>query len=185
MNDIVAEVATKLEKKKPGTTLGNFIADACLFMARQKFDAKADVAFVNYGGIRLNTIYEGPLRRGTVYEVMPFDNLMVLVSVKGDLLKQYLDGIAKEGGAGVAGVSMVMRNLKAEEIVVNGKPLDQRATYIMVNSDYSVRGPLFANVPRRETSYLIRDAILDYCDWHKRQGRQISYLPENRLKNGK
>jgi 2',3'-cyclic-nucleotide 2'-phosphodiesterase (5'-nucleotidase family) len=184
MNDIVAEVATILEKKKPETTLGNFVADACLFMARQKFNAAADVAFVNYGGLRLSAVNPGALRRGTVYEVMPFDNLMVIVSIKGNQLKQYLDGVAREGGGGVAGVSMVMRNKNAEEIRINGKPLDGEAIYVMVNSDYSTRGSLFANVQRNETTYMIRDAILDYCEWHKRQGKKISLLPENRLING-
>jgi len=177
MNDIVAEVATKLEKKKPESTLGNFMADACLFMARKKFVPNADVAFINYGGMRINAIYEGPLRRGTVYEAFPFDNLMVIVTIKGNLLKQYLDTIAREGGGGVAGISMVMHNKFAEEITINGRPLDEQATYIMVNSDYSSRGPVFEKLHLQETTYLIREAILDYCAWHKSQGKKISLLP--------
>jgi 2',3'-cyclic-nucleotide 2'-phosphodiesterase (5'-nucleotidase family) len=183
MNDTVAEVATKLEKKRPESTLGNFVADACLFMARQKFNPKAEVAFINYGGLRINAVYEGPLRRATVYEIMPFDNVMVMVPIKGNLLKQYLDGIAKEGGGGVAGISMVMRNKVAEQIKINGQPLDEETTYLMINSDYSSRGPIFENIEILQTTYLIREAILDYCAWHKNQGKKISVLPENRLSN--
>src|SRR5688572_3832462 len=37
MNDVLADVAVRMEKKQPESTLGNFLADAYLFIAREKF----------------------------------------------------------------------------------------------------------------------------------------------------
>ena len=63
MNDVLAELGTTLKKEQPNGSLGNFLADAYLAMAQKKFDPAATVAFINNGGIRLNSLQAGPLRR--------------------------------------------------------------------------------------------------------------------------
>jgi len=188
MNDVMAELGTTLKKEQPDGTLGNFMADAYLSMARKKFDPSADVAFMNNGGIRLNNIQAGPLRRGSIYEVMPFDNLMVIVKITGAQLQQYLDYIAAEGGSGIAGVRMTMRDKKATEVFINDKPIDIAASYTMVNSDYAVNGGggfnLFKSMPFQKTGYLLRDAILDYSADFKASGKPIIVSSQKRIMNG-
>ncbi len=183
MDDAIAELPQTLVKSLPDGTLGNFMADAYLAMAREKFAPAADFAYMNNGGIRLNQVQAGPLRRGTVYEVMPFDNQMVIVKVPGSLVQQFMDHIAAEGGGGIAGLTMRIRQKKAIDIQINGVPLDTTRTYTMVNSDYVVQGggrfDGFRNVPVQQTGYLLRDAILDYCKRFRTQG--VS-LPESSAK---
>ncbi|MGL6268956.1 MAG: 5'-nucleotidase C-terminal domain-containing protein, partial [Chitinophagaceae bacterium] len=128
MNDVIAELGTALKKEQPNGSLGNFLADAYLAMAQKKFDPAADLAFMNNGGIRLNTIQAGPLRRGTIYEVMPFDNLLVILKLTGAQLQQYLDYIAAEGGSGIAGLRMTIREKKATDVYINDIPLSLTAT---------------------------------------------------------
>jgi 2',3'-cyclic-nucleotide 2'-phosphodiesterase (5'-nucleotidase family) len=188
MNDVMAELGTTLKKEQPDGTLGNFMADAYLSMARKKFDPSADVAFMNNGGIRLNNIQAGPLRRGSIYEVMPFDNLLVIVKITGAQLQQYLDYIAAEGGSGIAGVRMTIRDKKATEVFINDKPIDIAASYTMVNSDYAVNGGggfnLFKSMPFQKTGYLLRDAILDYSADFKASGKPIIVSSQKRIMNG-
>jgi 2',3'-cyclic-nucleotide 2'-phosphodiesterase (5'-nucleotidase family) len=188
MNDAMAQLGTTLKKEQPDGSLGNFMADAYLSMARKKFDPSADVAFMNNGGIRLNNIQAGPLRRGTIYEVMPFDNLMVIVKLTGGELQQYLDYIAAEGGSGIAGVRMTIRDKKATDVFVNDKPIETATSYTMVNSDYAVNGGggfnLFKSKPFQKTGYLLRDAILDYCADFKASGKPIIVSAEKRIING-
>lgn len=97
MDDSLGWLPVTLAKELPDGTLGNFMADSYLQMAKRRFDSSVQVAFVNHGGIRLNAIQSGRLRRGTVYEVMPFDNELLLLRVTGAQLKAYLDHIAREG----------------------------------------------------------------------------------------
>jgi len=188
MNDVIAELGTTLKKEQPDGTLGNFMADAYLAMARKKFDASADVAFMNNGGIRLNNMQAGSLRRGSIYEVMPFDNLLVILKLTGAQLQQYLDYIAAEGGSGIAGVRMTIRDKKATEVFIQNKPIDFSASYTMVNSDYAVNGGggfnLFKNMPFQKTGYLLRDAILDYSADFKASGKPIIVSGEKRIING-
>jgi hypothetical protein len=63
MNDVLAELGSTLQKSQPDGSLGNFLADSYLAMVRKKFDPSADMAFINNGGIRLNSLQAGPLRR--------------------------------------------------------------------------------------------------------------------------
>jgi 2',3'-cyclic-nucleotide 2'-phosphodiesterase (5'-nucleotidase family) len=168
MNQVLAYAAVDLKKEIPNSGLGNFIAEAYLEMARRKFNAKTDVAFMNQGGVRIQRIGAGPITKGTIYEVMPFDNTLVLVEVKGAVLMAFLDRIAAEGGGGgMAGISMVIKDKKAFNVLVGGNPIDLEKTYIMANSDYVVDGGGgfngFKQLSQQRTTYLLREAIVEYC----------------------
>src|SRR5437899_11218839 len=52
--------------------------------------AKADVAIVNNGGIRAD-LAAGTATYGDLYRVMPFQNRMLRLTVKGDVLRQALE----------------------------------------------------------------------------------------------
>ena len=184
MSEVVGTVVQRMDVKKPVTTLGNFLSDAYLFMAREKFNPNADIAVMNLGGIRRPYIEAGPLTRGAVFEVMPFDNIMVLLKVKGGLLKKFMDDMAAEGG-GVAGMTMMIGDKKASNIMVAGKALDEQAMYTLVTSDYAANNPsmtwFYGKGERTDTHYLLRDAIIDYVRAMQKSGGQIGYQLENRL----
>jgi len=188
MGDQVGELARTLTKKPVDGNLGHFMADAYLAMARAKFYPAAQVAFMNQGGIRLPSLEAGKLRRGTIYELMPFDNMMEVVEVKGAILQKYLDHIAgREGCGGVAGLTLTIRDKKATDVRIGGKPLDPGATYVMVNSDYVVNGGGgfldFRDLPRKPTGYFLRDALLDYCSELTLQQKKIDVWDEKRVTN--
>jgi 2',3'-cyclic-nucleotide 2'-phosphodiesterase (5'-nucleotidase family) len=132
MNVVVGYNDALLERKSQGNTLGFFITDAYLEMAKQKVDPKVDAAFMNSGGIRLPEIPSGAITQGKIFELMPFDNLMVLLKVKGSLLKQYLDTLAANEGVIESGITMQIVNKTAQHVMVGGKPLDLNADYTIV-----------------------------------------------------
>ena len=186
MKEFLVDNEADLVKETPNSTLGNFLADAYLWAAKNYIDAKAEVAFMNHGGVRINRLVKGQVTRGQIYEVMPFDNMLVLVEVKGSVLKNYLDRIAQEGGGGgVAGVNMKIQGNKAEVILINGQPLDLDRTYIMVNSDYQVDGgggfTAFKKLPQNRSTYLQRDAIIAYCKWLAKEGKKVIAEPKIRI----
>lgn len=186
MNEILAENEADLLKEIPDSRLGNFLADAYLWAARAKIDRDAEIAFMNHGGVRINRIGKGAVTRRTIYEVMPFDNLLVVAEVSGVLLQQYLDKIAADGGGGgVAGVRFVIRDKKAEEVLINGKPLDPNRTYKMVNSDYTLDSgsgiQAFKTLKQQRSGYLMRDAIIHYCQHLQQSGKKISVEPQTRI----
>jgi len=98
MNEVVGDIAQRMDVKKPVTTLGNFMCDAFVYMAKEKFDPESGISFMNFGSIRRPYIEAGPVTRGAIFEVMPFDNQMVLIKVKGSLLKKFIEDMEEGGG---------------------------------------------------------------------------------------
>ena len=187
MNEVVGVAEINLEKKQPEGTLGNFMADAFLAMAQEKYNTKADIALINFGGIRLTQLPAGNITTGKVFELMPFDNLLILQKIKGDVLQQFLDLVAARGGWPVAGMSMQIKDKKAVNITIGGKPIDPGAVYTVVNSDFIANGgdnaDMLRSIPQITNGYLMRDALFDYIKKLKAQGKNITSTIENRVTN--
>ena len=187
MNDVVGVVEVSMDKKQPEGTLGNFMVDALFTMAAEKYNTKADVAFLNFGGIRLTQLPAGNVITGKIFELMPFDNLLILQKLKGDVLQQFLDLIASKGGWPVAGITMQIKDKKAVNVMIGGKPLNPDEIYTTVNSDFVANGgdnaDMLRSVPQITNGYLMRDAIFDYIKKLKSRGENISAKIENRVTN--
>lgn len=188
MNDIIGVVERAMDKKMPEGSLGNFMADAFFRMAAIKFNTRVDIAMMNYGGIRLPQLPAGPVSRGKIFELMPFDNYVILQRVRGDVLQQLLDLIASRGGWPVAGMTMMIRDKKAVNVMIGGKPLDVATEYTVVNSDFVANGgdnaEMLRGIPQVNKGYLMRDALFDYINWLKTEGRNITANEENRVSYG-
>ncbi len=81
---VVAQVSLPMLRQGNQYGLGFLIADAFRNVLR------ADAALVNNGGIRAD-VPDGPLTYGTLFSVMPFQNDLVLVRLKGRELKMVLE----------------------------------------------------------------------------------------------
>ncbi len=187
MNDVVGVADESLDKIQPECTLGNFMADAFLSMATEKYSIKVDAALLNYGAMRLTQLPAGNVTNGKIFELLPFDNLLLLQKLKGDVLQQLLDLTAAKGGWPVAGITMQIKEKKAVNVTVGGKPLDPAATYTIANSDFIANGgdnaDMLRTVPQITNGYLMRDAILDYIKKMKSQGKNITAKLGNRVTN--
>ncbi len=185
MNSVVGMADETLEKSMPRSTLGYFMTDAYLHMAAQKFQTTVDVAFMNYGGIRLTQLPAGSITTGKIFELMPFDNLLILQRLKGTELQVLLDLIAAKGGWPVAGMTMQIKNKKAVNVMIGGKPLNPSAMYVTANSDFVANGgddaAMLRTIPQQNVGYLMRDALFDYIQWLKSQGKNITATKEVRV----
>lgn len=185
MNKVIAELEIAMEKKMPEGTLNNLLADALLSEANAAY-GKVDAAFVNYGGVRISQIPAGPITIGKVFEVMPFDNLLIIQELKGSVFQEFLNKIAERGGWPVAGVQFVIKDKKAQEILVGGKPLDPQATYRVANSDYIANGgddcDMLRKLPQINKGILMRDAFLQYFEAQTKQGKKLNAQLENRIR---
>lgn len=76
------------------TNLGNLIADAYLEKARKAIP-ETQLALVNGGGIRAS-IPAGDVTLGQVLEVMPFNNMLVILRLTGaEILEALENGVSK------------------------------------------------------------------------------------------
>ena len=188
MNKVIGTSAGNYNNNRPESEIGNFLADAYKAMAEEKFGRKVDAGFMNAGGIR-SYLSKGNITVGKVFEIMPFDNILVLQELKGSVLQAYLDKMAEDGGWPVSkGLTMIIRNKKATAVTVNGKPLDPNTVYVVAHSDYIANGgsdcDMLRPIPQINRGYLMRDAIIDYINAFTRDGKIIQPAIENRVTNG-
>lgn len=185
MSDVVGRAASALTKEGANGSLGLFMTDAMLEMGKAKVDPRAQVAFVNTGGIRITEMGTGPITRGKVFELMPFDNILVVQEVPGARLQAFLDALAARGGWPVSGLTMEVRDRKAANVRIGGQPLDPARTYFVINSDYVINsaeeGEALRSLPAVNTGYLVRDALIDYLRGQQASGKVITPATEKRV----
>lgn len=185
MNDIIAEAGMPLEKKQPEGTLGNVLADAMLAVAKENYQTEVDASFINYGGIRLPSIAAGSISRGKIFEMAPFDNLVVLLKLKGTVLHELLNIIAARGGWPCAGISFQIKNKEAVNIKISNKVFDENALYTIALLDYVANGgddcEMLRQVPQQSNGILFRDAIINYFSKINKDGKKIYTSIQNRV----
>ena len=187
MDKVIGFSNNTLSAKQPESALGNLMADCMKIMAEKKFNRKIDAGFMNQWGIR-SSIPKGNITIGKVFELMPFDNLVVLQEIKGSIFKQFLEKIASNGGWPVsAGVKMSIKDKKLVDVTINGKPLDENSTYVIANSDYVAGGgdncEMLRGIPQISRGYLFRDALMEFISSFTQQGKPVDYSIENRVVN--
>ncbi len=184
MQVVVGHSDIPLTKAQPESTLGNFVADATLVAAR-KIDPKVVAAVSNYGGIRLSYVAPGPITRGKLYEIMPFDNMLTIVEIPGAVLQEFCDKMAASKGWPVSGISFSIKDKKAVDVVVGGQPLNRSMYYKLAISDYVARGgdncDMLRPLQKRNTTVFIRDAMIDYVASLEAAGKPLHPSLETRI----
>lgn len=187
MNDVIGVAEQSLDKKPMGGPLGYFMVDAFFTMAAEKYHTPIDVAVMNPGGIRLLQLPAGNITKGKIFELMPFDNILILQRMKGTILQQFFDHTASREGWPLANVTMDLKDKKAINVKIGGKALDPSATYTVANSDFVANGgdnaEMLRSLPQENMGYLMRDALLDYIQYLKKQGKNLTPATENRIHN--
>lgn len=183
MNSVIGFSTKGLTKKQPESELGNFMTDCMKAMAEKKFGKHVDAAFVNYGGIR-SYIPKGDITIGKIYELMPFDNLLVLQDIKGSVLLSFLNKIAERGSWPQSGLLIKLKDKKIAEVTINGKPIDENATYTIANSDYIANGgddcEMLKGIPINNNGLLLRDVIIEFVQQLTKEGKPIDWKLDGR-----
>ena len=179
------------------TNLGDLIADALLWYATKdgalKVDAAHTVAITNGGGIRAS-IEAGDVTRKDINTVLPFGNTVAVVYVSPAELLEVLEASTfctpEAVGAfpQVAGLEFTVNTAAAYDQgalygdttyyapasigrvsinAVNGKPLEENATYAVVTNDFLAAGgdtyyALSASDAIVDTGTPMDEAVMDY-----------------------
>jgi 2',3'-cyclic-nucleotide 2'-phosphodiesterase (5'-nucleotidase family) len=185
MQVIIGHTDIPLSKAQPESALGNFVADATLAAAK-KLDAKVVAAVGNYGGIRIPYIAPGPITRGKMYELMPFDNMLTIVEIPGHTLQTFCNAMAAKKGWPVSGISFAIKEKKAIDVQVAGLPLNDNLVYKIAINDYIARGgdncDFLESLRKRNTSIFIRDALIDYVAALEKEGKPLHPQLDKRIR---
>ena len=159
MNEPLGYAPEALWVKAPECPMLNWASDALWEAAKQHYDGKVDIAVVNIGGMRCSWP-AGPVTRGNVFELMPFDNRLVVLTLKGADLLDLCQAFADYGGQGVAGMRMSAVNGKLTDVTIGGKKVNHKADYTVATSDYLSGGADHMEALTRYTNYWNSDLLI-------------------------
>jgi len=138
MNKVIATCPEDMPKRRPESRLGNWMSDALYDKASELSDVPIDFAMQNTGGIRIPMLKKGDITKGKIFELMPFDNSLVVVHIDKELLMTFMDRIARSNGWPVSkGFYMQIKDNKVIDIKINGEALTDRI-YNVALPDYIV-----------------------------------------------
>ncbi len=163
----MAEIAIPLNRRGTDHALGRLIADA------YRNALRTDLALVNNGGIRRD-LPAGVLDYGTAYELMPFGNRLVKVTLPGSAIRTLLEGILADGspdahlsGGVVRWDPAAARGRRVKEVrLLDGRKLEDRRQYTLAVPDFLAQGAeqyaLLTSYPQDATGLLDLDGFLAY-----------------------
>ena len=183
MNIIIGTSAQPMSAALPEGLLNTFVANAMLSYGNQL--KPTDISITNLGGLR-NDIQEGPITIGDVMQVMPFDNALVFLELSGEDVEALCDAIAKKGGDVVAGISMKIEGDNAENILIQGQPIDDNKNYRIITTDYLSFGndhldPLAKFKTIEPLNVLLRDVLIQNIKDETAASRPIQPTLKNEI----
>lgn len=193
MNVVIGTTTAAMpkEREKSETLLGNFVADVVLNSGNNAYiktenTTPAQVCILNNGGLR-SSLPQGNITRGNIFELMPFENEIVVVTISGQKMFELLKYVAASGGVPVAGMKM---GIKADRtpgnVLIQGVAFDSTKTYKIITSDYLANGGdkmsfLKDPIKTETTGLKIRDAIIEHFLELTRQNKSVTPALDGRI----
>ncbi len=187
MNRVIGVCDVTLKGSRPESLLSNLVADVLREAAVQVQDSPADMGLVNMGGLR-NILTKGDITTGSVYEVLPFENSLCVVTLKGSDLKTLFEQIAAAKGEGVSGVRLrISADGKLLNATINNKPVEDEKLYTVATIDYLADGndgmAALTQAQNRvcPEGATLRELFLSYVERQTQAGKKITARMEGRI----
>jgi len=185
MNQKISYTQVDLTKEGDNSNLGNLLADYTFdganVWAKDNLNKNIDASLINIGGIR-TTIGKGDILLKNVFEVMPFENEVIIVKFKGSDLQGLFDYYAKnQKNNPVSHLYIETNNGLASKSLINGKAVNPNQDYYIATSDYLALGgdnmKFFSKGESIPTGIKLRDLFIEYF----KKNQQINPQEEVRL----
>ena len=140
-----------------GPAMANLVTDAWLWAY-----PNVQIAMTNWGGFRAG-VKAGPITWGSIIDMLPFDNNLIIVTISG---AQLLENLLCCGGA-VSGMTYQVQGDSVEISLADGTAFDPDATYTVIINDFMYSGGsryLFGrqDVEGYDTNIHWRQPLIDY-----------------------
>lgn len=145
-----------------------------------------DMALMNAGGLR-TSFPKGKISEGMVINLMPFNNHIVNLDIKGaDLLEALNISAARRGGDGVSkGVEVEITDTVCSKVTINGESLQPERIYRIATIDYLANGGDYLEPLKRASVVAQSDNVLynDLLKWLRTdmKGRKLPYDTTRRM----
>lgn len=168
MNGKISYTSVELTKQGDNSNLGNLLADytyeGATEWAKQNNLPSVDAAVINIGGIR-SVISKGDILLKHIFEVMPFENEVVIVKMNGEAMQELFNYYKGRKNNPVSHLIIETNGKVLKRTLIKGQPLDMSRTYYIATSDYLALGgdnmKFFKKGEMISTSIKLRDLFID------------------------
>ncbi len=174
LDSVLAYAPMAISKTDGGlnSPAGNLMADIVMQEVNPVFTARTgkqiDFVLLNFGGIR-SIISPGDITERTAYEIMPFENSVVIAELDGKAIRAMVSFLIKSNVPHpIAGIQIIVdKNKSLQAVNIQGKPFDENRTYYVATSNYLVTGGdnmdfLKGYISLTDSDYLIRNTLIDH-----------------------
>ena len=189
MNIVLNTADSDLEKGRPESKLGNLITDLSMDIARSYYKPTdgltIDFCLLNNGGLR-TSIPKGPITMGLAFEVMPFENQLVVLTLSSEKIHELFEYLAKKGGDPISNATVIIRENQPVNIMINGQQFENDRKYKVLTTDYLARGGdkmnfFFDPIAYDLVGIKLRDAMIEYFENMAVQNKTINASIEGRI----
>ncbi len=186
MNARIATSKMAMDKKMP--MLGNWVCDAVVEIGRQLYGKEVEFSLMNRGGIR-QSLPEGKVTEGDIESMLPFDNRLVVIKIKGEHLMKVFAALGVRGGDATSKAVSVVYSKEGEVLSakINGKKVKNDKYYTLITIDYLANGgSRMGDLKNGER--LFEDAlpygkhVVEYVKQLDAQGKVIESTNEKRMR---
>lgn len=181
---------TDREFKNSDPEMLNFFSD-WIYERGSELASGVDFSIANKGGLR-DGLPGGKFSKGHIINILPFRNYVTVTDVKGSDLRSVFDVMAKTDGNGVSRNVTVTydtvggrQHYAARDIMISGRPLDDKRTYRVATIDYLSKGGDYMRGLTRgtlvaESPNAVFDDLLFYLTEGKGKGKPLGGEPGSR-----
>ena len=185
MNEVIGSSDSTLVKYAPESPLGNFSADVIYTaglnnaskLVGKELTKENSFCLLNFGGLRA-PLNQGNITVGNIYELMPFDNRVVVVELEVEQIREMLDYLYEKNGQPVSDNARFVLSKAAKKLWLNDKPYNFKEKLYIITSDYLAGGgdkmTFLSDASNLwDSGVLMRDIYLE----HVRRQKTIPYYP--------
>jgi len=169
----------------PNGLLGNFIADLLLESISSKYQLENAFVLINNGGLR-RYLPEGKITKRTIFELMPFENEIVILSVDSGTIQQITRTLIFGDEMSVAGCKAIFDDTLLKSFQINNEEWNPSVIYHLITIDYLANGGsglhYLKSVEKRiVTSIKFRDQIMEYIEQESLKGNKLKAVQDVRI----
>ena len=174
LDSVISFTNETLDKSKGEwqSNIGNFMADACMELATPIFlkqqNKQIDIVLLNSGGIR-SIIPKGNITKRNAFEVMPFENSLVIVALKGNEIMAMVNHFIKDKKPHPLNGLKIFINKENSitKVLFKDKEIESKQIYYVATNDYLANGGdnmtfFLKNEGTFDLNYKIRNVLIDY-----------------------
>ena len=187
MYEVIGVSEMTMDKGRPESLLSNLVAEVLRLSAERVLKQPADIGVMNMGGLR-NILPAGNITVDAVYEILPFENSLCILTMKGTEIKNLLSVIASLHVEGLSGACIEMtKDGKLLNATVQGKPIEEDKNYTVATIDYLADGndglTPFLQADKRECpdGATLRGLFLEYVKQQTSVGKKITSKLDGRI----